>query len=152
MLDDRCPHASCTGAYASTRDHGQTLARTSPAFLFVSAALAGSAAVLWFYDVKKRDKPSAVDFYLVMLARWARPMTNPPRSRPNIAKLLDKVTVLPAVRRAYEQEGVTWKQLMIAAPLREETSMIVSAQARMKMATHDGAGIASARAATRSAT
>jgi glutathione S-transferase len=53
------------------------------------------------------DKPSAVDFYLVMLARWARPMTNPPRSRPNIAKLLDKVTALPAVRRAYEQEDVT---------------------------------------------
>ncbi len=52
------------------------------------------------------DKPSAADFYLVMLARWARPMTNPPRARANIAKLLDRVTALPAVRRAYEQEGV----------------------------------------------
>ena len=41
-----------------------------------------------------------------MLARWARPMTNPPRSRPNIAKLLDKVTARPSVRRAYAQEGV----------------------------------------------
>jgi glutathione S-transferase len=50
---------------------------------------------------------SAADFYLVMLARWARAMTNPPRSRPNIAKLLDKVSALPAVRRAYEREGVT---------------------------------------------
>jgi glutathione S-transferase len=50
---------------------------------------------------------SAADFYLVMLARWARPMTNPPRSRPNIAKLLDIVTALPSVRRAYEREGVT---------------------------------------------
>jgi glutathione S-transferase len=50
---------------------------------------------------------SAADFYLVMLARWARPMTNPPRSRPNIARLLDKVSVLPSVRRAYEREGVT---------------------------------------------
>ena len=29
------------------------------------------------------DKLSAVDFYLVMLAHWARPMANPPRSRPN---------------------------------------------------------------------
>jgi glutathione S-transferase len=34
-------------------------------------------------------------------------MTNPPRSRRNIAKLLDKVTALPSVRRAYEREGVT---------------------------------------------
>jgi glutathione S-transferase len=49
---------------------------------------------------------SAVDFYLVMLSRWARPMTRPPRSRPNIAKLLDKVTALPSVRRAYEREGI----------------------------------------------
>jgi glutathione S-transferase len=51
-------------------------------------------------------KLSAVDFYLVMLARWARPMGKPPRSRPNIAKLLDKVTALPSVRRAYEREGI----------------------------------------------
>ena len=28
---------------------------------------------------------AALDFYLVMLARWARPMVRPPRSRPNIA-------------------------------------------------------------------
>ncbi len=50
---------------------------------------------------------SAADFYLVMLARWARPMTNPPRSRPSIARLLDKVTALPSVKRAYGREGVT---------------------------------------------
>jgi glutathione S-transferase len=50
---------------------------------------------------------SAADFYLVMLARWARRMANPPRSRPNIARLLDMVTALPSVRRAYEGEGVT---------------------------------------------
>ena len=53
------------------------------------------------------DKLSAVDFYLVMLSRWARPMTKPPRSRPHVAKLLDKVTALPSVRRAYEREGIT---------------------------------------------
>ncbi len=53
------------------------------------------------------NKLSGVDFYLVMLSRWARPMTRPPRSRPSIAKLLDKVTALPSVRRAYEQEGIT---------------------------------------------
>ena len=50
---------------------------------------------------------SAVDFYLVMLARWARPMSNPPRSRPAIAKLLDKVSALPSVRRAYQREDVS---------------------------------------------
>ncbi len=53
------------------------------------------------------EKLSAADFYLVMLARWARPMTNPPRSRPAIARLLDKVTALPSVRRPYAREGVT---------------------------------------------
>ncbi|HET6307656.1 MAG TPA: glutathione S-transferase family protein [Rhodopila sp.] len=50
---------------------------------------------------------SAADFYLVMLARWARPMTTPPRARPHIARLLDKVVSLPSVRRAYEREGIT---------------------------------------------
>ena len=52
------------------------------------------------------DTLSAADFYLVMLARWARPMNKPPRSRPAIAKLLDKVIALPSVRRAYEREGI----------------------------------------------
>ncbi len=50
---------------------------------------------------------SAVDFYLVMLSRWARPMAQPPRSRPNISKLLDRVTDLHSVRRAYEHEAIT---------------------------------------------
>jgi glutathione S-transferase len=50
---------------------------------------------------------SAVDFYLVMLSRWAAPMTKPPRSRPHIAALLDLMTALPSVRRAYEREGIT---------------------------------------------
>ncbi|NKB79898.1 glutathione S-transferase family protein [Ochrobactrum daejeonense] len=53
------------------------------------------------------DKLSAADFYLVMLCRWARPMTKPPRTRPNISRLLDKVIALPSVRRAYAAEGIT---------------------------------------------
>jgi glutathione S-transferase len=53
------------------------------------------------------DQLSAVDFYFVMVSRWARPMSKPPRSRPSIAKLLDKVTALPSVRRAYAREGIT---------------------------------------------
>jgi glutathione S-transferase len=50
---------------------------------------------------------SAADLYLAMLARWARPMTNPPRSRPHIAQLLDAVIARPAVQRAYAAEGVS---------------------------------------------
>jgi glutathione S-transferase len=52
------------------------------------------------------DKLSAADFYLVMLCRWARPLPSPPRSRPAIARLLDKMTGLASVRRAYEREGI----------------------------------------------
>ncbi|MDB4986650.1 MAG: hypothetical protein JWN04_1828 [Myxococcaceae bacterium] len=58
-LDGRCPGGRCDAPFRSDRDHGQALARTSTAFTFVSVALAGSAAVLWVYDVKKkRDQPS----------------------------------------------------------------------------------------------
>jgi glutathione S-transferase len=50
---------------------------------------------------------SAADLYLTMLARWARPMTNPPRARPHVAKLLDAVIGRPAVKRAYAAEGIS---------------------------------------------
>jgi glutathione S-transferase len=50
---------------------------------------------------------SAVDLYFVMLARWARPMTRPPRSRPHVARLLDLVLARDTVKRAYEQQGIT---------------------------------------------
>jgi glutathione S-transferase len=50
---------------------------------------------------------SAADLYLVMLARWARPMAKPPRARPSIAALLDTVTARPAVQRAYQAEGIS---------------------------------------------
>jgi len=50
---------------------------------------------------------SAADLYLTMLARWARPLTVPPRARPAVAALLDNVTARPAVRRAYSDEGIT---------------------------------------------
>ena len=53
------------------------------------------------------NEVSAVDLYLVMLARWARPMTKPPRARPHIARLLDLVASRPAVQRAYEAEGIS---------------------------------------------
>jgi glutathione S-transferase len=50
---------------------------------------------------------SAVDLYLVMLARWGRRMAQPPRSRPHIAKLLEAVTARPSVKRAYACEGIS---------------------------------------------
>lgn len=53
------------------------------------------------------DRVSAADLYLVMLARWARSMAEPPRTRPHVAQLLDAVTARPAVRRAYEREGIS---------------------------------------------
>jgi len=53
------------------------------------------------------DEVSAVDLYLVMLARWAQPMTKPPRARPHVAELLDLVTSRPAVQRAYLAEGIS---------------------------------------------
>lgn len=53
------------------------------------------------------EQISAADLYLTMLARWARGMEGPPRTRPGIAKLLDLTTNRPSVKRAYEQEGVT---------------------------------------------
>jgi glutathione S-transferase len=52
------------------------------------------------------EKISAVDFYLTMLARWARPMSQPPRSRPAISRLLELTTSRPAVKRAYAAEGI----------------------------------------------
>lgn len=53
------------------------------------------------------EQISAADLYLTMLARWARVMSNPPRSRSSFASLLDLTTNRPAVKRSYEQEGIT---------------------------------------------
>lgn len=53
------------------------------------------------------EQISAADLYLTMLARWGRVMSNPPRSRLGIAGLLDLTTSRPAVKRSYEQEGIT---------------------------------------------
>jgi glutathione S-transferase len=54
------------------------------------------------------DKVSATDVCPVMLSRWARWMAaRRPRSRPGTAKLLDTITALPSVRRAYRREGIT---------------------------------------------
>ena len=49
---------------------------------------------------------SVCDLYLLMLSRWGRGMTRPPRSLPNIGKLLGRILERPAVKRTLEQEGI----------------------------------------------
>jgi glutathione S-transferase len=49
---------------------------------------------------------SAVDPFLLMLARWTRNMHNPARNRPRLGRYLDAVFARPAVRRAFEQEHI----------------------------------------------
>jgi glutathione S-transferase len=53
---------------------------------------------------------SAVDPYLLMLARWTRTMQRPARQRPHLARYLDLVVSRPAIQRAFSGEG-------LAAPL-----------------------------------
>ncbi len=52
------------------------------------------------------DTYSAVDPYLVMLARWGRHMANPPGRRPRIGDLATRVLARPAVGRAIHGEGL----------------------------------------------
>jgi glutathione S-transferase len=49
---------------------------------------------------------SAVDPFLLMLARWTRNMHNPARNRAHVGHYLDAVFARPAVRRAFQQEGI----------------------------------------------
>jgi glutathione S-transferase len=50
---------------------------------------------------------SAVDPYLLMLARWGRNWTKPARELPNLAKLLARVLSRPAIQRTFEREGIS---------------------------------------------
>ncbi|WP_245579995.1 glutathione S-transferase family protein [Niveispirillum irakense] len=53
------------------------------------------------------DRPGIVDFMLLMLVRWGRNFAdNPPRSLPNIGAHAARTAALPAVIRAFEQEGL----------------------------------------------
>ncbi len=52
------------------------------------------------------DTFSAVDYYLMMLCRWGRGLTRPPRSLPHIGSLLARVVARPAARRALASEGL----------------------------------------------
>jgi glutathione S-transferase len=49
---------------------------------------------------------SAVDLYLLVLCRWTRFMANPARNRPKLGRLLAELVERPAVRAAFEAEGI----------------------------------------------
>lgn len=49
---------------------------------------------------------TAVDAYLLMLARWTRNLTHPARARPHFGLYLDRLAARPAVRRAFSAEGL----------------------------------------------
>ncbi len=52
------------------------------------------------------ERYSACDAYLLMLAMWARRLPVPPASLPRLRACLDATAVRPAVRRAFEREGL----------------------------------------------
>jgi glutathione S-transferase len=49
---------------------------------------------------------SAADLYLLVLCRWTRFMANPARNRPKLGRLLAELVARPAVREAFEAEGI----------------------------------------------
>lgn len=49
---------------------------------------------------------SAVDPYLMMLARWTRGMQKPARTRPHFGRYLDMLAARPAIQRTFAQEGL----------------------------------------------
>jgi glutathione S-transferase len=53
------------------------------------------------------EKPSAVDFYLVMLMRWSRNMPRPAMQWPHLAALAQRLTARPSFRALYEREGLS---------------------------------------------
>jgi glutathione S-transferase len=50
---------------------------------------------------------TAVDPYALMLCRWTRGLARPARSLPQLGPYLQRVLARPAVRRTFEQEGLT---------------------------------------------
>jgi len=49
---------------------------------------------------------SAVDPYLLMLARWTRLMYRPARQRPHLARFLARMIERPAIQRTFAAEGL----------------------------------------------
>ncbi|MCQ4164017.1 glutathione S-transferase family protein [Tahibacter harae] len=53
------------------------------------------------------DKPSALDFYAVMLMRWSRNMPRPATQWPRLQGLADRIRARDSWRKLYELEGLT---------------------------------------------
>ncbi len=49
---------------------------------------------------------SAADYYLLMVARWGRPLKNPPRDMKHLGKALELICQRPPVQRAFASEGI----------------------------------------------
>ena len=49
---------------------------------------------------------TVLDPYLLMLGRWTRGMTRPARTLPHVGAFMTRLLERPAVRRAFEQEGL----------------------------------------------
>lgn len=90
-------HAEGVEAQASVKAMAE--ARLLERFTLLDRELAGKA---WFLG----DRYSAVDPYLLMLARWTRFMGTPARSLPNLGPYLARVLARPAVQAAFEAEGL----------------------------------------------
>lgn len=74
--------------------------RLNDLFDVIEAALEGQA---WMVG----DRPGIVDFMLLMLVRWGRNFARrPPRTLPNLGAHAARTAALPAVIRAFEQEGL----------------------------------------------
>lgn len=53
------------------------------------------------------ERPSAVDFYLVMLMRWSRNMPRPATGWPRLEALAQRMKARPSFRALYESEGLS---------------------------------------------
>lgn len=75
-------------------------ARLNDLFDVIEKALAGRE---WLTG----DRPGIVDFMLLMLVRWGRNFAGrPPRTLPNLGAHAARTISLPAVARAFQQEGL----------------------------------------------
>lgn len=52
------------------------------------------------------DSYTILDPYLLMLGRWTRNMARPARSLPKVGAYMNRLLERPAIRRAFEQEGL----------------------------------------------
>ena len=75
--------------------------------------LAGGMLDLLDAELARHGKPwllgsvfSAVDLYALMLCRWTRAFERPARDLSHLGPYLQRVLARPAVRRAFEQEGL----------------------------------------------